>query len=118
MKKQFKEKFSHAVLKANVAIGMGILSLDASATNNLGSSVSSLTSNISGIPTLLLNGAQIFGLYAGWKAWDTWGKAQKGQDPSATPGKAAGWLVGGVGGYFLPSFIGMGGETILPGVSG
>ncbi|WP_455233570.1 hypothetical protein [Geopseudomonas aromaticivorans] len=118
MKEKFKGKISHALLKTNVAIGMAIMSLDASATNNLGTSVTSLKNNIADVPTLLLSGAQIFGLFAGWKAWDTWGKAQKGQDPSATPGKAAGWLVGGVGGYFLPDFIGMGGETFLPGVTG
>jgi len=122
--KKLKSRLSHAILKAQVATTMAALSFESYASDpigagsyssNLGNSISSVNNSIALGPTVLLNVAQIFGVFAGWKAWDTWGKAQKGQDPNATPGKSLGWLVGGVGAYFLPSMLGMGGATLLPG---
>jgi hypothetical protein len=85
-------------------------------TADVGGSVDSLLTNITNIPFLLLSASQILGIFMGYKAWDNWGKVQKGNDPEAKPGKTAGYGVASVGLYFLPSLIGMGGNTLLPGL--
>jgi hypothetical protein len=84
-------------------------------SGDAGQSVDSLLQNITNVPFLLLSVAQIVGIFVGYKAFDNWGKVQKGNDPEAKPGKTLGYGVAAVGLYFLPSLIGMGGNTLLPG---
>ncbi|SER21756.1 MULTISPECIES: hypothetical protein [Pseudomonas] len=123
-----KKNLSNLYWKTQIATGSLIMSIDAMAAgtssdplgasgsaNNLGTSVTSLNTNLSGVPLLLLNCSQIFGIYMGWKAWDNWSKVQKGEH-EAKPAKTAGYGLAAIGGYFLPSMLGAGGATILPGV--
>ncbi|HFH3086200.1 TPA: hypothetical protein ACGJRU_005660 [Pseudomonas aeruginosa] len=111
--------------KTQVAAGSMMMSAMAAASSNpigvntsqqFGDSVSNVNQNISGLPLLLLNFSQIAGIFFAYKAWDNWSKVQKGNDPEAKPAKSFGWGIAGVGAYFLPSFLGMGGATLLPGV--
>jgi len=120
-----KDAASTLLLRANVALGTALLSLDAMAVDpigassysgNVGTSVKSLNTNIGQVPELLLNVSQIGGVFAMIKAYSTWKAAQEGNDPKATPLKAGGFGVGGVIAYFLPSMLGMGANTILPGI--
>lgn len=90
--------------------------IGADTSSQLGQSINNLNSNISGVPLLLLNVSQIAGIFFAYKAWDNWSKVQKGNDPEAKPAKTAGYGIAGVGAYFLPSMLGMGGATLLPGV--
>jgi hypothetical protein len=90
--------------------------IGANTSAQLGESVKNLNTNIGDIPLLLLNVSQIAGIYFAWKGWDNWSKVQKGNDPEAKPAKTAGYAIAGVGAYFLPSMLGMGGATLLPGV--
>lgn len=85
-------------------------------SQDLGGSVDSIATNITNIPYLLLSAGQIAGLWSGYLAWSNWQKVQKGNDPQATPGKTAAYVGGAVLGYFLPSVMGMGGKTLLPGL--
>ncbi|HHH8858011.1 TPA: hypothetical protein ACP3Y9_004277 [Pseudomonas aeruginosa] len=120
-----KEKLKDLSLRAYVSAGMAMLSIDAMAasdpigagnyTQQLGDSVSNVNENIGMVPELLLNASQIGGIFLAIMAWNTWKKAQEGKD-QATPMKALGLGLGGVFGYFLPSMLGMGGATLLPGV--
>lgn len=123
--KKLKDMSINLYWKTQVAAGSMMMSAMAAASpnpigvntsNQLGDSVNNVNQNIGMIPTLLLNGSQIAGIWFGYKAWDNWSKVQKGNDPEAKPGKTAGYLIAGIGGYFLPSFLGMGGATLLPGV--
>ncbi len=111
--------------KTQVAAGSMMMSAMAAASSNpigvntsqqFGDSVSNVNQNISGLPLRLLNFSQIAGIFFAYKAWDNWSKVQKGNDPEAKPAKSFGWGIAGVGAYFLPSFLGMGGATLLPGV--
>lgn len=111
--------------KTQVAAGSMMMSAMAAASSNpigvntsqqFGDSVSNVNQNISGLPLLLLNFSQVAGIFFAYKAWDNWSKVQKGNDPEAKPAKSFGWGIAGVGAYFLPSFLGMGGATLLPGV--
>ncbi|EOX0177135.1 TPA: hypothetical protein ACKP1E_000553 [Pseudomonas aeruginosa] len=120
-----KEKLNDLALRAYVSAGMAMLSIDAMAasdpigagnyTQQLGDSVGNVNENIGMVPELLLNVSQIGGIVLAIMAWNTWKKAQEGKD-QATPMKALGLGLGGVFGYFLPSMLGMGGATLLPGV--
>lgn len=120
-----KEKLNDLALRAYVSAGMAMLSIDAMAasdpigagnyTQQLGDSVGNVNDNIGMVPELLLNVSQIGGMVLAIMAWNTWKKAQEGKD-QATPMKALGLGLGGVFGYFLPSMLGMGGATLLPGV--
>ncbi|MBH9013281.1 hypothetical protein I5K34_16980 [Pseudomonas aeruginosa] len=120
-----KEKLNELALRAYVSAGMAMLSIDAMAasdpigagnyTQQLGDSVGNVNENIGMVPELLLNVSQIGGIVLAIMAWNTWKKAQEGKD-QATPMKALGLGLGGVFGYFLPSMLGMGGATLLPGV--
>ncbi|EIU1445483.1 hypothetical protein LDZ95_32485 [Pseudomonas aeruginosa] len=120
-----KEKLNDLALRAYVSAGMAMLSIDAMAasdpigagnyTQQLGDSVGNVNDNIGMVPELLLNVSQIGGIVLAIMAWNTWKKAQEGKD-QATPMKALGLGLGGVFGYFLPSMLGMGGATLLPGV--
>ncbi|WP_311061531.1 hypothetical protein [Pseudomonas aeruginosa] len=120
-----KEKLNDLALRAYVSAGMAMLSINAMAasdpigagnyTQQLGDSVGNINDNIGMIPELLLNASQIGGIVLAIMAWNTWKKAQEGKD-QATPMKALGLGLGGVFGYFLPSMLGMGGATLLPGV--
>ncbi len=127
--KKLQEKLSNSYWKTQVAVGSALLMVSgASMAQNpggplnvptgdaLGGSVDSLANNIANIPFLLLSGAQIGGIYFGYKAWDNWSKVQKGNDPEAKPAKTAGYTVAAAGAYFLPSILGMGGKTLLPGL--
>lgn len=123
--KKLKDMSINLYWKTQVAAGSMMMSAMAAASPNpinapsgqqFGDSVTNVNTNISGLPMLLLNGSQIAGIFFGYKAWDNWSKVQKGNDPEAKPGKTFGYGVAAVGGYFLPSFLGMGGATLLPGV--
>lgn len=123
--KKLKDASIKLYWKTQVAAGSMMMSAMAVASSNpigantgiqAGDSINNLNQNISGLPLLLLNASQIAGIFFAYKAWDNWSKVQKGNDPEAKPGKTFGYGVAGVGAYFLPSFLGMGGATLLPGV--
>jgi hypothetical protein len=126
--KKLQEKLSNSYWKTQVAVGSALLMVSgasmaaganvagADTSAALGDSVDSLSNNIANIPFLLLSGAQIGGIYFGYKAWDNWSKVQKGNDPEAKPAKTAGYTIAAAGAYFLPSILGMGGKTLLPGL--
>lgn len=123
--KKLKDMSINLYWKTQVAAGSMMMSAMASASSNpinantsnqFGDSVSNVNQNIGGLPLLLLNGSQIAGIFFAYKAWDNWSKVQKGNDPEAKPGKTFGYGIAAVGAYFLPSFLGMGGATLLPGV--
>lgn len=124
--KNFKALSSDLYWKTQMVVGsMLVVGMAEAGTSNpigantsaqLGESVTNLNSNISGLPMLLLNVSQIAGIFFAYKGWDNWSKVQKGNDPEAKPAKTAGYAIAGVGAYFLPSMLGMGGATLLPGV--
>lgn len=108
--------------RTQVAVGAAMLVVSDIASANYtvdtstsaGTSVDSLLTNLTNVPVLLMNISQIAGIWSGYMAWSNWQKAQKGNDPQATPGKTAAYIVGAVLGYFLPTVMGMGGKTLLP----
>ncbi|WAT32106.1 hypothetical protein [Pseudomonas sp. GXZC] len=105
-----------SILIAGMAEAATSNPIGANTSSQLGESITNLNSNISGIPLLLLNVSQIAGIFFAYKAWDNWSKVQKGNDQEAKPAKTAGYAIAGIGAYFLPSMLGMGGATLLPGV--
>ncbi len=128
MKEKMKAIASNGYWRTQVALGTALIAVSefANATGfpgvdtsaGVGESVTSVTTNIAGIPLLLANASQIAGIWSGYMAWSNWQKVQKGNDSQATPGKSAAYVGGAVLGYFLPSVMGMGGATLLPGLGG
>lgn len=123
MKEKMFNIASKGYWRTQVALGTALMAASQMASaftpdtsSNAGASVDSLIDNITNVPILLANVSQIAGIWSGYMAWSNWQKVQKGNDSQATPGKTAAYIGGAVLGYFLPSVMGMGGATLLPGV--
>lgn len=104
---------SQMAMATGAGVGTGF---NPDTSNGAGASVDSMVENLTNVPVLLSNISQIAGIWSGYMAWSNWQKVQKGNDSQATPGKTAAYVGGAVLGYFLPSVMGMGGKTLLPGL--
>lgn len=123
MKKKLLTLASKGYWRTQVALGSAMMAasqmsyaVSPDTTIAAGASVDSLIANLTNVPILLGNISQIAGIWSGYMAWSNWQKVQKGNDSQATPGKSAAYVGGAVLGYFLPSVMGMGGKTLLPGL--
>ena len=123
MKEKMLNIASKGYWRTQVALGTALMAASQMASaftpdtsSTAGASVDSLIDNITNVPILLANVSQIAGIWSGYMAWSNWQKVQKGNDSQATPGKTAAYVGGAVLGYFLPSVMGMGGATLLPGL--